>query len=64
MHHVDLLDKDLSFNSNGCLQTSQISENRSNSTKVVLLAQFYIQDLDKIFALKNILCNFHKYRNF
>ena len=58
---IGLLDKDLSFNSDGCLQTSQISENRSNLTKVVLPAQFYIPDLDKIFALKNILCNFHKY---
>ena len=61
---IGLQDKDLSFNSDGCLQTSQISENRSNFTKVVLLAQLYIPDLDKIFVLKNILCNFHKYRNF
>ena len=58
---IGLQDKDLSFNSDGCFQTSQVSENQSNFTKVVLLAQFYILDLDKIFALNSILCNFHKY---
>ena len=61
---IGLQDKDLSFNSDGCLQMSQISENLSNFTKAVLLTQFFIPDLDKIFALKNILCSFHKYQNF